>query len=220
MKNVRVWYKKDGACRYISHLDINRTITRALQMSDVPLWYTEGFNSRLYVSFALPLSLGFRGTYESVDIKLLDDNYPASEIISQFNKYSPEGLTAYEVSEPVMKPAAICFARFSILLYSEEIVPKELYKHAASVLNSEHIMASKTTKKGEVKQIDLKENIVKYNLEYDEQKVVFETILPAGSVKNVNPMLLIEAFEKECGCELFSDITRHELYTEDFKYFK
>lgn len=220
MRNVRVWYKKDGACRFISHLDINRTISRALQMSDIPLWHTEGYNSRLYVSFALPLSLGFRGTYESVDIRILDDDYPLSEVIAQFNKYTPEGLTAYDISEPVMKPAAICFARFTVLLTCEEIVPEELYRYAADVLNSEHILAEKTTKKGEVKQIDLKENIVKYNIEYDEQKVVFETILPAGSLKNVNPMLLAEAIEKKCGCELFADITRHELYTENFEHFK
>ncbi|MBQ5565585.1 MAG: DUF2344 domain-containing protein, partial [Clostridia bacterium] len=27
MKNVRVWYRKDGACRFISHLDIYRTFS-------------------------------------------------------------------------------------------------------------------------------------------------------------------------------------------------
>ena len=118
MKNVRVWYKKDGACRFISHLDINRTITRALYMSGIPLWHTEGYNSRLYVSFPLPLSLGFRGTHESVDIRLLEDDCPYEQIIEGFNRYTPEGLTAYDVTDNMMKPGDISFGRFTIILKS------------------------------------------------------------------------------------------------------
>ena len=220
MKNVKVWYKKDGACRFISHLDINRTITRALQMSDIPLWHTEGFNSRLYVSFALPLSLGFRGTYESVDIRLLDDDYPYSEIISEFNRYTPEGLTAYEVTEPIMKPAAICYAHFNIIITAENHSSNEIFQNAELLMNSEQILVEKTTKKGTLKQINLKENIVKYELGLSEKGVVLDITLPAGSVTNVNPTLFIDALEKKCGFEIFADITRHELYTENFELFK
>ena len=52
------------------------------------------------------------------------------------------------------------------------------------------------------------------------KNVAIEAILPAGSVKNINPLLLVEAIGKRCCCELFSDITRRELYTEDFLPFK
>ncbi|MBQ2357606.1 MAG: DUF2344 domain-containing protein, partial [Ruminococcus sp.] len=44
MKNVRIWFKKDFECRYISHLDLNRTMLRALHKSRIPIWHTEGFN--------------------------------------------------------------------------------------------------------------------------------------------------------------------------------
>ncbi len=220
MKNVRVWYRKDGACRFISHLDINRTITRALQMSEIPLWHTEGFNSRLYVSFALPLSLGFRGTYESVDIRLLEDDYPYNEIISRFNDYSPEGLTAYEVTEPVMKPAAICYAEFEIIVTAEGHTGDEIFDFADTLLNSEHIFVEKTTKKGTVKQVDLKENIVRYMLKCNGDSVELNIVLPAGSVKNVNPSLLTDVIEKNCGFEIFTDITRKELYTENWQLFR
>ena len=220
LKNVRVWYRKDGACRFISHLDINRTITRALQMSEIPLWHTEGFNSRLYVSFALPLSLGFRGTYESVDIRLLEDDYPYNEIISRFNDYSPEGLTAYEVTEPVMKPAAICYAEFEIIITSEEHTNDEIFDYANTLLNSEKILVEKTTKKGTVKQVNLKENIVRYTLKCTQNGVELSIVLPAGSVKNVNPSLLTDVIEKNCGFEIFTDITRKELYTENWQLFR
>lgn len=220
MKNVRVWYRKDGACRYISHLDINRTITRALQMSGIPLWHTEGYNSRMYVSFALPLSLGYRGTYESVDIRLLEDDYPFESIIERVNACLPVGLTVYEVTEPVMKPSAICYAHFKILITAEDCSPNEIFEYADSLLKSDQILVEKKTKKGAVKQVDLNENIVKYSLDKTDKEVVLDIVLPAGSVQNVNPSLLIDILEKNCGFELFTDITRGELYNEGFELFK
>ncbi len=59
MKNVRVFYSKKGRMKFISHLDMNRFMTRMILKSGLPVWYTEGFNPRPYLTFALPLSLGF-----------------------------------------------------------------------------------------------------------------------------------------------------------------
>ena len=61
MRNVRIWFVKDFECRYISHLDLNRTMLRALHKSKLPIWHTEGFNPHPFATFPLPLSLGFRG---------------------------------------------------------------------------------------------------------------------------------------------------------------
>ena len=60
MRCVRVWFHKTGPIRYISHLDLMRTMTRAIRRSRIPLWYTEGFNPHPYMTFALPLSLGMQ----------------------------------------------------------------------------------------------------------------------------------------------------------------
>ena len=101
MKSVRVWYKKDGAARYISHLDVNRVMTRALQHSKLPIWHTEGFNPHPFITFALPLSLGFRGVKESMDMRLLEE-VPERELISKLNQGLPQGIEVYKVTEPVM----------------------------------------------------------------------------------------------------------------------
>ena len=73
MRNVRVWFKKEGTAKYISHLDLNRNMLRIIHMAKLPIWYTEGFNPHPFITFALPLSLGFSGLRESMDFKLLDD---------------------------------------------------------------------------------------------------------------------------------------------------
>ena len=55
---VRLVFSKTGRARYISHLDLNRTMARVLRRAGIPLWYTEGFNKHPYITFAAPLSLG------------------------------------------------------------------------------------------------------------------------------------------------------------------
>ena len=70
MRSVRVFYRKNGPLRFVSHLDMSRLVTRMLRRTGLEVWYTEGFNSRLYINFALPLSLGFTSNYECFDFKL------------------------------------------------------------------------------------------------------------------------------------------------------
>ena len=67
MKPVRIWFTKDNECKYISHLDLNRVVMRALHKSKLNIWHTEGFNPHPFVTFALPLSLGFKGVKETMD---------------------------------------------------------------------------------------------------------------------------------------------------------
>ena len=88
MKNVRIWFKKDDECRYISHLDLNRCVLRALHKSKIPVWHTEGFNPHPFATFPLPLSLGFRGINECMDIRLVDE-ISDEKLISDFNACMP-----------------------------------------------------------------------------------------------------------------------------------
>ena len=61
VETVRVWFRKAGAAKYISHLDLTHCMGRALKLSRLPVWYTEGFNPRIYMTYAMPLSLGVAG---------------------------------------------------------------------------------------------------------------------------------------------------------------
>ena len=91
MKNVRVWFEKKGAVRYISHLDLTRNMARGLKLSGLPVWYTEGFNPRIYMTYAMPLSLGVCGERECMDIRLTEE-VPYSELTVRLNTCLPRGL--------------------------------------------------------------------------------------------------------------------------------
>lgn len=219
MKNVRIWFRKDGACRFISHLDVNRAMTRALRMSGVPLWHTEGYNSRLYLSFTLPLSLGFRGENESMDVRFLEDNYPFEAAVEKINACLPEGLTVFKISDPVMKPSAVTYGMFIIKMNSDEYELRKVYKAVQDLLGRETILTEKKSKNG-IKTVDIKEKIVKYNLSMSDGYVLLDVVLPAGNTVNVNPALVISAVEAELGCNLFADVTRRELYSDNFELFR
>ena len=75
MRSIRIWFTKKDASKYISHLDLTRCLIRAFRRTDIPLWYTEGFNPHPYLVFGLPLPLGVEGLREVLDIRLTDDNY-------------------------------------------------------------------------------------------------------------------------------------------------
>ena len=90
LKSVRLFYTKHGRMRFISHLDMTRFMARVIRRAELPVWYTEGFNPHLYMTFALPLSLGFESEYEAVDIRLLQDDYDLSILCDKLNAVCPE----------------------------------------------------------------------------------------------------------------------------------
>ena len=164
LKPVRIWFTKDNECKYISHLDLNRVVMRALHKSKLNIWHTEGFNPHPFVTFALPLSLGFKGVKETMDIKLLDDDYNKEEIISALNNCLPSGIKVYDVTEPVMKAGKIAQALFEITLYPETVDLDTLYNNFTELLNQPEILVMKKTKKKGLKEIDIMQNILKFNV--------------------------------------------------------
>lgn len=217
LKSVRVWFKKKGSARYISHLDLNRVMTRAIQHSRIPVWHTEGFNPHPFITFALPLSLGFCGEKETMDFKLLED-VSENEIIKRLNTCLPNGIEVYKVTEPVMKAGKIAFAKFEIKFESEDVTSEKLFELTRSLFAKEKIEVEKRSKKG-MKLIDIKPELSTYTLEKMDSYVKLEMILPAGSVNNVNPQLFFTALEKENNIEVYTDITRLDTYNEEMKSF-
>lgn len=208
MRQIRILFKKTGRAIYISHLDLMRTMTRLLRRAKLPVWYTEGFNPHLFLTFALPLSLGINGLYEPLDIKLTDDIMTYEEIYRQISKSVPEGIEIIEVFEPEMKHTEIAFAEFSI--YTDD-------QRWEDFLKSDTIIISKKTKKGNTKEIDLKGSIKEFKIK--DKKI--DIILPAGCKENINPTLLVDAFSSNFKSDLsYTEIFRNCLYTSDMRIFR
>lgn len=218
MKNVRVWFKKDLECRYISHLDLNRCMLRALHKSKAPVWHTEGFNPHPFATFPLPLSLGFRGTNECMDIRLVED-IENDELISRLNLCLPDGIRVFDVTEPKMKAGKIAFARFNLKISSDTLNSRKVYELLTALLSADEIPVEKKSKSG-VKTVDLKKSVREYELTEKFEFAELEIVLSAGSTDNANPNLIITALENASGHSFYADITREELYNSDMEIFR
>jgi hypothetical protein len=117
LKNVRLFYTKHSRMRFVSHLDMTRFMSRIIRRAKLPVWYTEGFNPHLYLTFALPLSLGMESEYEICDIRLTDDEFPIDEICAIIIVDAPLPIanTAITAAIPTMIPMHVKIDRVLFL---------------------------------------------------------------------------------------------------------
>lgn len=212
MKNVRVFYKKSGRMKFVSHLDMNRFMSRIIMRADIPIWYTEGFNPHPYITFALPLSLGFESDYEIMDIKVDDDTVTYDGICERMSSVCPEYITVINAAEPVLKTGKVTFAEFCIKF--EDISTAENFY---DFLCRDSVICRKTTKRGNIKETDIIPKIMKK--EIDDRTVT--VVLPAGSEDNLNPTLILDAFFESTGeKQNCYGITRTKILDADMNMFK
>lgn len=216
MKNVRLFYTKRSRMRFVSHLDMTRFMSRIIRRAKLPVWYTEGFNPHLYLTFALPLSLGMESDYEICDIRLTDDEYPLDKICDELNAVSPEYIRFFKVSEPIKKAGAVSYARFSIAFDDGGALKESLSRF----LSSKSITVQKKTKKGEVKQLEVADKIKDFSLCLADGNTQLSITLPAGSEVNLNPELLLSAFFEDGNNYYCYIITRTAVLDGDLNMFE
>lgn len=192
---------------------------RALHKSKIPIWHTEGFNPHPFATFPLPLSLGFRGINECMDVKLEDDDFPFESIISGLNNCLPRGIRVFNVTEAVMKAGKVAYADFTIKVGNDRIPSSKICSDLSALLSSEHIEIEKKSKKG-MRTVDIKQGVKFYDIKEAFDYAVLNIVLSAGSTDNVNPNLIISALERETGVEYEVDITRNDLYNSEMELFR
>lgn len=220
MRLVRIWFEKKGMIRYISHLDLMRTVTRAIRRSEIPLWYTEGFNPHPYMTFSLPLSLGMESECESMDIKIEGD-ITDDEILEKLKAVMPDGINVTAVTQPVSDPKEIAYGEFT-LDFGGDFDREKMKDTINGLLSQNEIIIQKLGKKGHrkvMKELDLKPLIFEPEVTDTENGVRLFMRLPAGSKTNVNPSLVADLILKEIP-EAFCLITRKRLLTTDLTEFQ
>ncbi len=216
MKSVRLFYKKGDRMRFISHLDMTRFMARIIRRAGLPVWYTEGFNPHLYMTFALPLSLGMSSEYDAVDIRLLDDEYDITTLCDTLNAVCPPYIKFFDAKDPVKKAGDVSFAEFCVTFDDKGEIKAPLN----AFLSSGSITVLKKTKKGVIKELEVSNKIVGFSFGNANGDTVLTITLPAGSVENLNPELILTAFFEQNGSYYCYDITRTAILDKDNKLFK
>ena len=220
MRSVRIWFNKKDTAKYISHLDLTRCMIRAFRRTDIPLWYTEGFNPHPHLVFGLSLPLGVEGLREPLDIRLNDENYPLERVIEQLNSVMVPGIEFLEIAEPVNKPLAIHSGEYTVQIPCDND-SKELCEIIKKTISEESITFEKKVKKGGFKTINASEHLKNFHANYTDNSVNLRFTLPAGNDFTINPVSFCNAlFEKIGKKDILHRITRHKLTMKDGTEFK
>lgn len=218
--DVRMSFQKTGMAKFISHLDTVRCITRAMKRANVPIWYTEGFNPHAFLTFAMPLSLGFESLCETVDFRLMEET-DLSELAERINNALPVDITVKEIYVYETSPNDIRWAEYKVIFNNPDNL---LLEKAEKILSADEIMVLKKAKQGRKKvekEVNIKEHIKSFGLENDNGKLVLKTVLSSGTSININPMLLIGALTKDTETdEQDVDIIKVQSYTENMEVFR
>lgn len=207
----RVCYRKRGSIKYISHLDMNRLMQRAFARARLPLWYTQGFNPHLYLTFALPLSLGVESECEWMDLRLTKP-MSAEEFIRRLNEQLPQGVHVLSAAAPVHDVNDIAWCDWDIRL---ETPHSEKAAAALEDMLNGPITVEKKTKRGQ-KSMDIRPMLEVARIQAQPDALCFSARCRAGSETTVNPALLISALCDRTGDDARdAEILRTGVFCED-----
>lgn len=179
MEQVRLFFKKIGNIRYISHLDLQRTMIRILLRSGLDIAFSEGYNPRPKLAFAVPLSIYQESECEILDFKLNKDT-SAETVEEKLRPFMPKGLEIIRIAEPKEKSSACHTARYRLTMTTTKSIDeiKELLSGTITVLK-------KTKTKEE--ECDIAPQITDRVYYEQDGKVILEAKLVAESGNYLNP---------------------------------
>lgn len=212
---IRVKFAKRGSLKFVGHLDIMRYFQKLIRRAGIDIAYSEGFNPHQKLSFAQPLGVGMLSEGEYVDMEV-NSTFSSEEAIKRMNEANVDDLEIISyrrLSDNAGNAMASVAAADYMVEFREGYRPDsfDFFNRFTSFFNlSNEITVLKETKKSQV-EMDIKPFVYEYS--GDSEKIILR--LSCGSVTNIKPELVMEAFYRFLNLELspFTFIyTRLEVY--------
>lgn len=205
---LRMKYQKTREGRYLSHLDLLRTLERSFRRAGLPLAFSEGFNPHPKISYASALAVGVTSEGEYLDVELKKEVSVAS-VKAALEKALPPGLNILEIEILDQKRAdsltsIINMARYRVetALTSSGISRQDLEKMFDCLLSQAELPVTRQGKKGP-RQVNIREGIYRLKeVGLKEDRVVLEMDLQTGSQGNVRPEEVVAALREFCSAPL------------------
>ncbi len=97
-KLYRCEYAKSGKAKYLSHLDLIRTIERSFRRANIPVNFSKGFHPKMLISYCPALPLGMEGKREILEFNT-DYVLEEEEFLKEINKFLPQGIQFLSLKE-------------------------------------------------------------------------------------------------------------------------
>ena len=145
---VRITFSKQGALRYIGHLDLHRVWERAMRRASLPISYSQGFHPQPKISLAAALPLGFSSRAEVLDVRL-NEEIPNEEIFLRLKDNLPPDIKVTDViSVDERLPAlqtTVLSAAYDVHL-TEPVDGSELTRKVESLMKAESLIRERRGK--------------------------------------------------------------------------
>ena len=213
----RFVFEKTGRLKFISHLDLLRTMQRVFARAEMPIEYSQGFNPHPQMTFALPLSVGMESVCEILDVRLTRPIDCEAEK-EKINATMPECLKLHEIYLPERKASEVRFAEYVIALsYGSD---SERANEILQTLFDSPVIVLKKTKSGE-KETDIVPFIKRTKGALVEGRIKWKLICYAGNDAYLNPFYAITALSEKVGKEPEEvRIVRTRVFDEKGKEFR
>ena len=204
---ARVKYSKGEEVKYVGHLDSMRTFVRCIKRTCIPIKYSNGFNPRVQISFALPLGVGVTSDSEYFDLEI-EKKMNETLLIGELNSVLPTGFRAQKVTFVENKKSLMSLVKEAV--YEIKLEGNLDFEKVKELFEKDEIMLEKESKSKKGNQeINLKNYIIDIDFDENESKIIVHST--AGSVNNMNPQFVIQAIEKYVGKIEDYEIHRKEL---------
>lgn len=213
---VRIKFAKYGVMKFIGHLDVMRFFQKVMRRAEIDIKYTEGMSPHMVMSFAAPLGVGLTSVGEYVDIELRTP-ISTAKALEQMNKVMVEGMEILDFRQiedgKASKGMSLVAAADYTVTFRKGCAPKgDWQSDISGFFAQKSIMITKETKKGET-EVDIRPMIYKMSVNAG----VVRMQLATGSVANLKPEAVMEAYAKWKGFELepFAlEVNRCEVYAD------
>lgn len=182
---VRVRFARKGAPSFVAHLDMMRIFERALKRASIDCEYSQGFNPRPVMAFALPLGVGVETIDDYVDITLEDPISPV-ELAARLKKAMPEGI---DVMGAIIAPPGKESMMAQVAAAQYMFIAPNMAGAVKAVEEASTLMVIKISK-GEKKTIDAKTFLLSMEIQ-DPNSI--KVLVKAGSKENLRPDLFLES---------------------------
>ncbi|MDO5416423.1 MAG: TIGR03936 family radical SAM-associated protein [Lachnospiraceae bacterium] len=215
---VRIKFSKQGAMKFIGHLDVMRYFQKAMRRAEVNICYSGGFSPHQIMSFAAPLGVGITSNGEYLDIEV-EDTEDLRTMKERLNGVMAEGfsiLSCRRLPDDAGNAMSLVAAAEYTVSFRPGYEPENTenwMKEIAAFYDQEQIRITKKTKKGE-KELDLKPLVYGMQAEGASLRMTIST----GSTENIKPELILDAYYQAMGQErpaFAFQVQREEVYAEN-----
>lgn len=183
-QRLYIRFGKFGALVYTSNLDVAKTWERVLRRANLPILYSQGFNTRPKITLASALPLGISSECEILDVSMREP-ISLEGLGERIQATSPAGLRIYDITEvPVRSgtlPTRVRSSEYRIH-FEDGIDREDLQLRVDKLINSDTMEKIKEVKGKEV-SVNVRALVHDLHIDADGDLIAHLTVGDKGNIR-------------------------------------